>query len=203
MPKVEPADLRFWNKISSTSAKGCWLWPSPTSTGYGLFWFRGKYVLAHRWAYEKVIGPIPVDFQLHHSCENRACVNPFHLEPKTPLSHSQEHPKGACSINRAKTHCPRGHPFSGKNLVSIPNGRACRICRAYKSWKSNAKKSGASDLSFEFYFQNSAQRLRTHCKNGHLLSEDNIYSYKGNMKQCKTCHLLACKKYRDAKALPK
>lgn len=202
MPKVEPADLRFWNKVSSPSAKDCWPWLSTLTTGYGQFWFSGKYVLAHRWAYEQVIGPIPVNFQLHHACENKRCVNPFHLEPKTSLDHCKEHPEGAGSQNRSKTHCLRGHQFSGKNLTKIKNGRGCRICQAYKTWKSNAKKAGASDLSFEFYFRTHARRLRTHCKRGHLLSKANTYQI-GDEIRCKTCHLLSCKKYRDAKALSK
>jgi hypothetical protein len=32
---------------------------------------------------------------------------------------------------RAKTHCPAGHPYSGDNLYTAPNGdRHCRTCRA-------------------------------------------------------------------------
>lgn len=32
--------------------------------------------------------------------------------------------------NRAKTHCPAGHPYAGDNLIVMPNGeRRCRTCR--------------------------------------------------------------------------
>ena len=32
--------------------------------------------------------------------------------------------------NLAKTHCPYGHPYSGENLYTAPNGyRQCRTCR--------------------------------------------------------------------------
>lgn len=41
----------------------------------------------------------------------------------------------AAALNRAKTHCPQGHPYSGDNLYVHPDGRhrACRTCRSAKS----------------------------------------------------------------------
>ena len=34
-------------------------------------------------------------------------------------------------INREKTHCPKGHPLKGKNLIRLKSGkRRCRICHA-------------------------------------------------------------------------
>ncbi len=35
----------------------------------------------------------------------------------------------AAARQRAKTHCPHGHPYSGENLYILPRGgRACRAC---------------------------------------------------------------------------
>jgi hypothetical protein len=36
-------------------------------------------VLAHRFIYEKVIGPVPEGRWVLHSCDVRGCVNPHHL----------------------------------------------------------------------------------------------------------------------------
>lgn len=37
----------------------------------------------------------------------------------------------AADLNKAKTHCPAGHPLKGKNLINLKNGRRkCRICHA-------------------------------------------------------------------------
>ncbi len=38
----------------------CWLWTATiVHNGYGRFWFDGRMIYAHRWAYEAVYGPIP------------------------------------------------------------------------------------------------------------------------------------------------
>lgn len=59
----------------------CWIWQrSCIQGGYGTFvHFGGKGNLAHRFAYELWVGPIPDDtFVLHH-CDNPPCCNPEHL----------------------------------------------------------------------------------------------------------------------------
>lgn len=67
---------------------GCWIWTGGLDTrGYGHFKINGRMVLAHRWTYEQFHGTIPPGMDLHHTCENRRCVNPNHLVPLTRKAH--------------------------------------------------------------------------------------------------------------------
>jgi hypothetical protein len=80
-------DDRFWDNVDI--ADDCWEWQrSCRTSGYGQYstWKDGKRVknwLAHRYAYEQVVGPIPEGLEIDHLCRNRRCVNPDHLEPVT------------------------------------------------------------------------------------------------------------------------
>lgn len=48
-----------------------------------------KVTQAHRLLYSLVRGPIPDGMTLDHRCENRWCVNPYHLEPETQGNNSR------------------------------------------------------------------------------------------------------------------
>ena len=75
---------RFERKIVRAD-HGCWVWQGVLNEkGYGQFRSdAGKTVRAHRWSYETHRGAIPDGMELDHTCRNRACVNPSHLEPVT------------------------------------------------------------------------------------------------------------------------
>lgn len=67
-------------------ATGCWIWQlAKMRNGYGQKWDGKRLVSAHRWHYEQVHGPVPVELDLDHLCRHRDCVNPAHLEPVTRL----------------------------------------------------------------------------------------------------------------------
>jgi hypothetical protein len=66
---------------------GCWVWQRSLNYGYGSLSDGGRTRPAHRWYWEQKYGPIPDGHELHHRCENPACVNPDHLEPMTPVKH--------------------------------------------------------------------------------------------------------------------
>ena len=73
---------RFWKKVVKT--EGCWEWiGAVTSTGYGVFQKgrRGEMLhKAHRFSYEFHFGAIPENRLVLHTCDNKRCVCPSHLE---------------------------------------------------------------------------------------------------------------------------
>jgi hypothetical protein len=63
------------------------------------------------------------------SCPHRACVNPAHLEPVTHAVNIRRG-NGLAAKAARKTHCKRGHPLSGQNLLVDSRGaRQCRSCQ--------------------------------------------------------------------------
>lgn len=125
--------VRFWAKVDKFGQNGCWLWTAALDpAGYGRFKEAGRgglVRLAHRIAYQLVVGPIPTGLQLDHLCRVRRCVNPAHLEPVT----SAENTRRGIHHNSNKTHCLLGHAYTAENTYTTPRGsRECRICRAAK-----------------------------------------------------------------------
>ena len=66
-----------------------------------------------------------------HICINRRAQESRARHPKPPRTSWPSHPPyGPAAANAAKTHCPKGHPLSGANLITTNKGaRRCRICR--------------------------------------------------------------------------
>jgi hypothetical protein len=74
----------FWSKVRILGKYDCWEWMGYRNhNGYGRL---GRVVdgtnvqtLAHRFAWELVNGPVPVDKRILHYCDNPPCVNIEHL----------------------------------------------------------------------------------------------------------------------------
>lgn len=76
------AVFRFWALVKRGKPDECWEWKGTKLKGekYGRFKYKGKSVLAHRFAYMIHTGkPVPDDLMLLHSCDNEKCTNIAHL----------------------------------------------------------------------------------------------------------------------------
>jgi hypothetical protein len=134
--------LRFlrWVRLGD----GCWEWTGDkiqkgTAQGYGRFWFEGKTRRAHKWSYEWFFGAVPEGLVVHHTCENKGCVNPKHLRATTTVDNLMASDTPA-RRNAQKTHCPQGHPLSGDNLMRSSGRRYCRICHRAATKRSTARR---------------------------------------------------------------
>lgn len=118
-------EQRFGEKLWYDPETGCIEWMAyRRPDGYGEVRIDSQGFLAHRWAYEQEIGPIPPGLEIDHLCRNRACVNVEHLETVTRRENVRRGIRGVLT-----THCPSGHPYSGRNLyVNARGWRFCRIC---------------------------------------------------------------------------
>lgn len=169
------ADERFEQKFIPEPNSGCWLWNASSNTdGYGLFFFNGKIKSAHQFSFSKRYGYIPSNGkEIDHICRNRMCVNPEHLREVT----HKENMENAIFFLSLKTHCPSGHPYSGKNVRFNKNGsRACRTCERNKM-----------RLRRDSKFVGPWNRGKTHCIRGHEFNEENTAVAKDGRRGCKIC----------------
>jgi hypothetical protein len=107
--------------------------------GYGII-----LVLAHRLAYEMLVGPIPDGLQLDHLCCNRGCVNPKHLEATSMLENILRG-NSPPAKNARKKRCKYGHLFTARNTRAHKRGigkpgRACRLCDRRRNREARARK---------------------------------------------------------------
>lgn len=139
IPRLD--EWRFFSRVRL--AGECWEFTSLMRDGYGRFWFNGRSVRAHRWLYERMVTELPPELQLDHLCRNRACVNPWHLEPVTARVNTIRGDT-APGRNARKTACLEGHPYEGANLHVTPSGRrVCRACHRRRAAESRRRKRAA------------------------------------------------------------
>jgi hypothetical protein len=125
---------RFENSYIPEPNSGCWIWIAVCSHfGHGEFILKKKYA-AHRFSWILHKGEIPKGLCVLHACDVPACVNPQHLFLGTRGDNNTDRAKKGRSYLSKLTHCHRGHPLSGENLMPHkptkrrPVTRRCKEC---------------------------------------------------------------------------
>lgn len=127
-------DERFWAKVRK--GPGCWEWTGSRTARdwHGVFVLKTwplppVRVTAHRYAWERVNGPVPAGMEVMHACDNPICVRLDHLSLGTHQENMRDASAKGRLVRAAATHCRRGHPFEGNTYIIPKTGRrACAAC---------------------------------------------------------------------------
>lgn len=151
-------ESRFWSQVTRGGANECWPWTGYVNEdGYGRIRIgKGNRTGVHRFSYELANGPLAEDLTVDHECHNsdktcnggrscahRRCVNPAHLAGKLLVENVESSTHTVVSINRAKTHCPNGHPY---DYVKASGSRWCSICQKRAQRESKTRERAAERL---------------------------------------------------------
>jgi len=105
-------------------SNGCIEWANAkTKQGYGVQRINGRNVLAHRYAWERVNGPIPKGMYVCHRCDNPPCTNPQHLFLGTPADNMADKESKGRGVH------PTG-PRNGRTKLTADQAWAIRSCYA-------------------------------------------------------------------------
>lgn len=119
---ISADDILDWSR---PGRGGCWIWQgSRHNDGYAAWNVGGRQVKVHRASYLLNVGPIPKKRFIVHTCNNKHCVNPDHLELVTF--------KGLYQHNLTKGNVARGERNGFSTLTAAKVRRIRRLAESGK-----------------------------------------------------------------------
>jgi hypothetical protein len=132
--------VRFMSKVEEMPS-GCHEWQAGRfRSGYGHFRVGDKSHSASRWLFEHLNGPIPIDIQVRHKCDNPPCVNIDHLELGTRLDNSRDMVERGRSLRGERSHTAKltaEDVLEIRELVARGDQTKTAIARAYGTTRQN------------------------------------------------------------------
>jgi hypothetical protein len=116
---TEKDKLRFENFFTKDK-DDCWIWQGgKNKCGYGIFNYKDKCILAHRFSWMLYKGDIPEDLCVCHKCDIRNCQNPKHLWLGTHKDNMQDAVKKGRLNLEPMLKSMEGKPFSEEHKKNI------------------------------------------------------------------------------------
>lgn len=146
---IEIVVSRLLQRRKIDEESGCWIYLGYADpAGYARVGYQGKSKRVHQVSFWHFKGEVPEGYEIDHLCRNKRCFNPEHLEAVTKRTNMLRGIVWEVSgkYNQAKTHCVRGHPYAGDNLVEriqmgVLGPRVSRHCRkCINMYARNARK---------------------------------------------------------------
>ena len=128
--RVDPITRLFDG--ATITENGCWESKYKSNKdGYIQIKVSPVLLYAHRLVFEWAVRPLTENETVDHTCRNRRCMNPSHLDGCT---HVENILRGTSpgAVNARKDSCIHGHPFTEANIyrrASRPHMRECKTCR--------------------------------------------------------------------------
>lgn len=191
------AECQFWDAVRIDPESGCWnVQGTPIGVGYRAVRQRLRKdgtraeQFAHRFSWVLYRGPIPPGLVVDHRvCRNKQCANPDHLVVCT-IAENLAQPDGGAAVRRARTHCKRGHPFSGDNLY-VDKRKGNRVCK--ECARRNQRR---RYLLTEAVVGWVPPAERTHCKWGHVFAGENLRIAPNGARVCRACATATTRRHR-------
>lgn len=115
-----------WQEEDRGFETPCHIWQrGKTTAGYPETCADGRVQYAHRVAYELEYGEIPKGVDVHHRCEQRACIRADHLEPLPHDDHAGGRGHGKLNLEKAREirrRYRRGQPGAPSRHREIDRG---------------------------------------------------------------------------------
>lgn len=145
---MDPSDLppNLSAKIHVDEDSGCWLFTGAlNSKGYGCITVDSRRMLAHRAAYEALVGPIPEALSIDHLCFVKACCYPGHLEAVS-VAENNRRAIARYQVGRRYPACRRGHEFTEDTTGYDSRGhRYCKTCKHLRDREAYLRRRASTD----------------------------------------------------------